>query len=396
MSKSATRRPGREEDPGVPVDRSDLLDVLGRHGFSRRDFLKFCGSVAILLGLPSTGVAEIADALSKGKKPVLVWLEFQDCAGNTESALRASHPTVAELVLNTFSWEYHETIMAAAGTQAEDNLRNIVKNEKGRYVAVVEGSIPLKDGGVYCTIAGRTALEIAREVCSGAAAVVAVGACAWDGGLVRSDPNPTGALGIGQAMPELNVVNMGGCPHNVVNLTAVLVHYLTYHRMPALDSYNRPLFAHASLIHDQCERRAHYDAGQYVEAWGDEGHRRGWCLYRMGCKGPIATYNCPNARWNEQTSWPVKAGHNCLACASYRFWDVASPFYERLPHMPGFGADVTAGEVGLWLAGAVAAGTAVHAVAGAVRSKLRHEEPPVETTTSGQKPQGGEHGKDRS
>jgi hydrogenase small subunit len=396
MSKPDTRRAGGGEDRAGSVERPDLQTRLDRHGYTRRDFLKFCGATAILLGLPRPAVAQVAEALLSAKRPVLLWLEFQDCAGNTESALRASHPTVAELVLDTFSWEYHETIMAAAGRQAEEIPGRVVTEDKGRYIVVVEGAIPLKDGGVYCTIAGRPALDVAREVCPGAAAVVALGSCAWDGGLVRSKPNPTGAVGIGQAMPELKVVNMGGCPHNVVNLTALLVHYLTYQRMPELDSYNRPLFAHASLIHDQCERRAHYDAGQFVEAWGDEGHRRGWCLYKMGCKGPIATYNCPTARWNGQTSWPVKAGHNCIACASYRFWDVSSPFYKRLPNVPGFAADVTAGKIGLWLTGGVAAATAAHAAAGVVRSRVVRRGKRAQTAAAAPEAQGGENDQARS
>jgi hydrogenase small subunit len=140
----------------------------------------------------------------------------------------------------------------------------------------------------------------------------------------------------------------------------VLVHYLTFNDMPAVDQYNRPLFAYGRVIHDQCERRAHYDAGRFVTEWGDEGHRKGWCLYKMGCKGPEATFNCPVVQWNDHTSWPIRAGHGCIACASPRFWDHMSPFYDRLPSVPGFGVEVTAGELGLGLTGAVVAGVTVH------------------------------------
>ena len=98
----------------------------------------------------------------------------------------------------------------------------------------------------------------------------------------------------------------------------------------------------------------------------------------MGCKGPQATLNCPNVRWNDQTSWPVKAGHGCLACASHRFWDTKSPFYERLPQVPGFGVDVSAGEIGLVLTGAVAGATIIHGIASAVRDRARGETKPVE------------------
>ncbi len=259
-----------------------------RRGVSRRDFIGFCSAVLATLALPQRYLGQVTEALTKTTRPVVVWLEFQDCAGNTESVLRAADPTVADIVLDLLSWEYHETIMAGAGHQAEAALERVVKEEKGKYIAIVEGAIPMADGGVYCTIGGRSALDIATEVCRNSAANIAVGACAWDGGLVRSNPNPTGAVGLQEAVPGISVVNLGGCPHNVANTAAVLVHYLTFNELPALDQYNRPLFAYGNIIHDQCERRAHYDAGRFVESWGDEGSRKGWCLYKMGCKGPDA------------------------------------------------------------------------------------------------------------
>lgn len=346
-----------------------LPEALEARGISRRKFVQFCSAMVAALALPDRYLGAVMNALEKTEKPVLVWLEFQDCAGNTESMLRSADPPVADVVLDLLSWEYHETIMAGAGKQAEAVLERVVKQDAGKYIAIVEGSIPTADDGVYCTIGGRTALDIAKEVCTNAAATIAVGACAWDGGLVRANPNPTGALGLHEAVPGIKVVNLGGCPHNVANTAAVLVHYLTFHDMPPLDQYNRPLFAYGQLIHDQCERRAHYDAGEYVEEWGDEGSRKGWCLYKMGCKGPDATYNCPTVRWNSGTSWPVKSGHGCIACASHRFWDAMSPFYKPLPKVPGFGVDVTAEEIGWGVVGGVAALTAAHAVASAVRPR---------------------------
>ena len=351
--------------------RHALPAALQARGVSRREFVKFCELMVATLALPPRYVSAVEKAFSQTTRPVLVWLEFQDCAGNTESMLRSSNPTVAEFVLELLSWEYHETIMAGAGKQAEEALERVVRENKGQYIAVVEGAIPTADGGVYCTIAGKTALDIATHVCTNAAASIAVGACAWDGGLVRANPNPTGAVGLQEAVPSIKVVNLGGCPHNPANTAAVLTHYLTFHEMPALDQYNRPLFAYGNIIHDQCERRAHYDAGRFVEEWGDEGHRKGYCLYKMGCKGPEATYNCPTVRWNDGTSWPVKSGHGCIACASHRFWDTKSPFYKRLPSVPGFGVDVTAAEIG-WVGTGVVAAAMVAQVAGNfVRDRIR-------------------------
>lgn len=365
----------------------NLRTELEARGISRRQFVKFCSTMVATLALPPRYLGAVVRALDQTTRPVLVWLEFQDCAGNSESMLRSGHPSVGDFVLQLLSWEYHELIMAGAGKQAEDTLDRVVREHQGQYIAVVEGSIPTADGGVYCTVGGRTALDIANRVCSNAAVNIAVGACAWDGGIPRANPNPTGAVGLEGAVPGIRyLVNLGGCPHNPANTAAVLVHYLTFHEMPALDQYRRPLFAYGNLIHDQCERRAHYDAGRYVEEWGDEGSRKGWCLYKMGCKGPEATYNCPVVRWNDGTSWPVKSGHGCIACASHRFWDTKSPFYDKLPKVPGFGVDVKASEIGWIATGVIGAATVAQIAGNMVRDKLRPAEAQEEEAPAAQDP----------
>ncbi len=351
----------------VETEQASLAGALGRRGITRRQLVKFCSLMLTTLALPDKYLAATVTAVSKAKKQVLVWMQFQDCAGCSESMLRSSHPEIADIVLDLFSWEYHELIMAGSGAAANAVLDRVVTQEKGNYIAVVEGGIPTADGGVYCTIGGRSALDIAKTVCGNAAATIAVGACAADGGFMRAHPNPTGALGLEEAVPGIRLINMNGCAHNPVNTAAVLVHYLTFRDLPAVDQHNRPLFAYGRVIHDQCERRAHYDAGRFVTEWGDEGHRKGYCLYKMGCKGPAATFNCPTAQWNDHTSWPIRAGHGCIACASPRFWDHMSPFYDRLPSVPGFGVEVTAGELGLGLVGAVVAGVTVHGLITMIR-----------------------------
>ncbi len=347
----------------------DLKRELEFHGVSRRDFIGFCASMAAVLGLPDAATPAIAQAVETGERPILVWLEFQDCAGNSESFLRASHPTVADLILDSISLNYHETLMAAAGHQAESVLAQTIKNNKGKYIVLVEGSIPAAENG-YCTIGGRAALDIAREVCGGAAATIAVGTCAAFGGIPAAAPNPTAALSVADAVPGVkNLINMSACPANAENITALIVYYMTLKRWPPLDQYKRPLFAYGKTIHDSCERRAHFDAGQYVEAWGDEAHRNGYCLYKMGCKGPSTSQNCPIVRWNEGTNWPIGCGHPCIGCAEPNFWDTMTPFYKRLPNVAGFDVGEWVDPVGLGLTGLVAAAAALHGIGELVRHR---------------------------
>jgi hydrogenase small subunit len=303
-----------------------MAEMLAQKGVSRREFLKFCSIMAGTLALPASFAPKIARALQTAQRPPVVWLEMQDCAGCTESLLRANQPTVAELVLDVLSLNYHETIMAPSGKRAEKSLMDTVA--QGGYLTVVEGSIPTKDDGIYCCIGGRTSLDILTEVAANTAAIIAVGACAFYGGWPATTPNPTGATGVRDVISDKPIVNLPGCPYNVDNLTATVVHYLTFNRLPEMDELGRPLFGYGRRIHDNCERRGHFDAGEFVKAWGDEGHRQGWCLYQMGCKGPVAYHNCPTIRWNEGTSWPVGAGHGCIACAGVGFWE--TPAYQTV------------------------------------------------------------------
>ena len=341
--------------------RSWLTTELEHRGVSRREFMGFCATMAAALALPDAAAAQIAREIQKTAKPVLVWLEFQDCAGNTESFLRAGRPTAAEVVLDMLSLDYHETVMAAAGQQSKDNRDGAVK--RGGYIAVVEGSIPTGANGAYCTIGGESALDIARNVCGNAAATIAIGTCATFGGIPAASPNPTGALGVADAVPGVkNLINLSACPANVENLTALLVYYLTFKRWPPLDHLRRPLFAYGKSIHDNCERRAHYDAGQYVEAWGDEGHREGYCLYKMGCKGPATFQNCPNVKWNGGTNWPIGCGHPCIGCSEPDFWDRMTPFYQHLTGVPGFGAASNIDTIGALAVLGVGAAFAGHGI----------------------------------
>jgi hydrogenase small subunit len=328
--------------------------------------------MAATLALPPSYVSRIAEALEKKQKPTLVWLDFQNCAGDIEALLRSSKPTISEIVLDILSVDYYATIMAPAGKQAEKSLADVVKNLKGKYIAVADGAIPLKDGGVYACVAGRSAVEIAKEVCGNAMATICVGTCASFGGIPAAAPNPTGAVSVREAT-GIKTFNLSGCPMNPENMTATIVHFLTFGALPATDDLGRPLFAHGKRIHDNCERRSHFDAGQFVRQWGDEGHRRGWCLYEMGCKGPEAFYNCPTVKYNEHTSWPVQAGHGCVACAAPNFWDKMTPFYKRLPHVPGFGVESTTDKIGAGLAVATAVGIAAHGIGRAIHHKEKDE-----------------------
>ncbi len=292
--------------------RLGLVERLEAKGVSRRDFMRLCSIAAASVGLSSSLVAQ---ASTIKKRPSVIWLHFQECTGCTESLLRTSHPGLAELILEMVSLDYHETLFAAAGYQAEAALHTSMKENYGKYILIVEGSIPAKDGGIYCMVGGKTAVDMLKEVAAGAAAVIGLGSCASFGGLAAAEPNPTGAVGAPEILKGKTVLTLPGCPANPYNLLGVVLQYATLGTLPKLDSLGRPLFAYARTIHEDCPRRPHFDAGRFAEKFGDENHRQGYCLYKLGCKGPSTHANCSLQSFCEVPGvWPVGIGHPCVGC----------------------------------------------------------------------------------
>lgn len=352
--------------------RPTIWETMQKKGYSRKDFIQLATTMATAAGVHMSGLTQVIEAMEKKERPPVIWLHGQECTCCSESFIRTSHPTIGEVVLDLISLDYTETLMAAAGHQAEKSLHDTITNYKGKYIMVCEGSVPTKDGGVYCTIGGRTYEDIVNEVAEGAAAVIAWGSCASNGCVQGASPNPTGARPIHEVISK-PVMKVPGCPPIGDVMAAVVTHILVFDRMPELDASGRPREFYGRRIHDTCYRRAYYDAGLFVESWDDENAKKGYCLYKMGCRGPT-TYNaCAVTKWNGGTSFPIQSGHPCIGCSEDNFWD-NGPFYQHLGNVPGFSIESTADRIGTVLAVGTAAGVAAHAVTTNVRKRANIKE----------------------
>lgn len=326
------------------MSEETIYQHLQREGVSRRDFVKLCGLLAGGMGLnslPPLAASGLPASLGEGTNPAdmvaralaskprvpVIWLEFQDCAGCSEALTRSQSPTLIDLVLSKISVEYHETLSAAAGFQLEENKAEIMKKYAGKYLLVVEGSVPLGINGDYCTIGGRSAKDLVVEAAKGAAALIATGNCATFGGIPKAKPNPTEARGLWEIITNKPVVNISGCPAIPEVFTGILAQFIVFGTLPDLDTLNRPKTFYGNTIHDRCLRRPFYEAGKFALSFDDEGARKGWCLYKLGCKGPT-TYNaCASIKWDAGLSFPVQSGHPCLGCSEPNFWD-GGGFYQ--------------------------------------------------------------------
>jgi len=330
-----------------------LGEALRRQGVSRRGFMKFCATTASLMALPPSMVPAIAAALEQARRPSVIWLSFQECTGCTESLTRSHSPTVEGLILGQISLDYHHTLQAAAGSAAEHAREAAMKENYGKYLLIVDGSIPVGNAG-YSTIAGISNKDMLLETAKGAAAIVSVGTCAAYGGIPKANPNPTGAVAVSDLIKDKPIINVPGCPPIPVVITGVLAHYLTFGTIPELDDVGRPKVFYGETIHDRCYRRPFYDKGLFAESFDDEGARKGWCLFKLGCKAPV-TYNaCATTKWNAGTSFPIQSGHGCIGCSEPNFWDMGG-FYKALS-VPNDPVTLVAGAAA---AAGVAAGAAM-------------------------------------
>jgi hydrogenase small subunit len=280
---------------------------------------------------------------------------------------------VADLLLDQISLDYTETLMAASGFQAEEAMKNTMNKYKGEYILCVEGSVPTEADGVYCMIGGKTSMQILEEAAAGAKAIIAWGSCASNGCVQSAKPNPTMATPIHKLVSGKPVIKVPGCPPIGEVMAGVIVHVVTFGRIPELDHLGRPKAFYSKRVHDTCYRRPYYDAGLFVESFDDANAKKGYCLYKVGCKGP-STYNaCALTKWNNGTSFPIQSGHGCFGCSEANFWDNGR-LYSRASAFPGFGIETTADKIGLAALGVTGAAVATHAVLTNVRKrKLVHD-----------------------
>lgn len=369
-----------EKLPSLKEDKS-ISTHLKNNGISRRDFMKWAAAVTAMLALPSSFTPLVAKAAKLSDRLPIIWLHMAECTGCSEALLRTDAPTIDSLIFDYISLEYHETLMASAGWQAEHNLEHAIEKYKGQYILMVEGGIPSGDSAHFLTIGalGHTGEYNAKKASKNAAAIFAIGTCSSYGGVQAAIPNPTGSVALSK-VTDKTVINVPGCPPSEKNIVGTLLHYILYGSLPALDAYNRPKWAYGLRIHDLCERRGRFDAGEFVEEFGDEGAKQGYCLYKVGCKGPYTFNNCSKNKFNSHMSWPIQAGHGCIGCSEPDFWDTMGPFEEPVASrlydtvFKGLGADATADKIGLGLLTVTGLGIAAHATISKFKNPKEDEE----------------------
>jgi len=319
---------------------------------TRRGFLKLMSSgSAGLVGLSIVGLPGFEKLLAATIADVpVVWIQGGSCTGCSVSVLNSVSPTIQDLLLGEVvpgkhvSMAFHPNVSAGQGHQVVEVLRSYARGEQGPFVLVVEGAVSTKDDGIYCEVGeenghGITILQHVKELSTHAKAVVNIGTCSAYGGIPMADPNPTGIKPVATVLQEAGistpVVNVPGCPPHpdwfVGTIATVLIGGLA---ALDVDSHGRPKAFYGKRIHDNCQYRGSFDQGQFAQSFSESG-----CLYKLGCKGPVAHADCSHRKWNNGTNWCIGSGSPCIGCVEPEFpyqhsmLDVV-PIHDRVP--PGY------------------------------------------------------------
>lgn len=312
---------------------------------SRREFLKLSSFSAASAGLICVGLARYGEASpvyaasNTLKEFPVIWLQAGSCTGCSVSVLNSLSPNIQNILLNEtipgkhLNLRFHTTIMASEGEKAIDVLKWASTN-KGGYCLVVEGAIPTEDRGGYCEIGevdgkGITALEHVKNLGENAMAVIALGTCAAYGGIPAAEPNPASCVSVTQAFADAQIktaiINVPGCaPHPdwfVGTIATVLLNGL---EAVKLDPYGRPVAFYGKRIHDICPRNGYFQLGQFSKKFSDP-----YCMYHLGCKGPVTYADCPLRTWNDGSNWCVGANSLCIGCVEPGFPDKLSPLRKK-------------------------------------------------------------------
>jgi len=272
----------------------------------------------------------------------VVWLQGATDSGCSVSVVNATWPSARNLLLEEvvpgkhINLRFQATIMAGSGDPVIDVLRDTAKEAAGSYLFILEGAVPTKDGGLYCAVGEDgdkpiPVMEHVKNLASSALACIALGTCASYGGIFAGSPNPTGCKGLSEVLADAGidtpVINIPGCPPHpdwfVGTVARIMLGGLP--GPEEIDEVGRPLEFYGSLIHENCPRRADFDAGKFAKKPGDPG-----CLYLLGCKGPQTSADCPLRQWNGGVNWCVKSGGGCHGCVEPEFPDKVSPMYEKV------------------------------------------------------------------
>jgi len=268
----------------------------------------------------------------------VIWIQAASDSGCSVSVLNSTRPQIRSVLLDEIvpgqhiNLKFQATIMAGQGEPVVEILDSALEAREG-YILVVEGSIPLREK--CCTLGEKEGKDVSiaqriKDLGEKAAAVIALGTCASFGGIFAARPNYTQSVGVMELFKregiKTPVVNVPGCPPHPDWFIGTVAHVMLF-GLPGpdeVDELGRLKLFYGQLIHENCPRRAHFDAGRFAKTLSEP-----YCLYLLGCRGPQTHADCPTRKWNGGVNWCIENNHPCIGCTEPEFPDGTSPFFEK-------------------------------------------------------------------
>ena len=357
-------------------------ELLSSRGVTRRDFLKFCSAVVAAAGIADLTVPRVAHAIdealigaAEGELFPVIWMEGGACTGCTETFTQLENPDIGVILLQMIALNYCDTLSAGAGYSLEAAKDATIAN--GDYILIYEGSVQTAQDGMVLYMGGQPGTEHLKAAAPNAKTILAVGSCAVNGGWMAAYPNVTGAMGVQQYLAEQGidtpVVNIPTCPVNNEWVMSCLVDVVVMKDeqllLDRLNEMSEPANIFNQTVHENCQRRGHFEAGEFVYELGSKEEALDYCLYAIGCKGPLTPAYCGVTQYNNHTSWCVNSGGPCIGCAAADPWNTANnwvtdntPFYQRQRNIQIGDAFVYPTAIALGVTGVVALGLIVHGI----------------------------------
>ncbi|MEN6461240.1 MAG: hydrogenase small subunit, partial [Syntrophomonas sp.] len=213
---------------------------------SRRDFIRLCAGSAAAISFSGYLAPFMAEAVAAGDAPPVIWLQGASCTGCSISLLNTVHPDIKEVLLNVISLRYHPNVSAAAGDLAlKGAIYKVAQENKGKFLLVVEGSVPTGANGLFCMVGEENGkpipfMKLVQDIGSQAQAILSFGTCSAYGGIPATPPNPTGCKPVSEIVKNVQVINVPGCPPHPDWMVGTIAHVLLYKDIPELDTFGRP------------------------------------------------------------------------------------------------------------------------------------------------------------
>lgn len=293
---------------------------------SRREFLKRCRDISILITGSSLSTPQIADGfmqLLNTDKPNILFIQGQSCSGCTISATYGNETNFIDFIIRTVNLQVHPTLSFSQGEEYLQQMEMMLK--EGNYILVIEGSIPTVIKSA-CMINHTPLANLLKSYIPKASLVIALGSCAGSGGIPASNRNETGAVSVKTYMEQHHIqnklINILGCPAHPDRFMGTVAYHIATGKIPELTSDLTPEIYYGKLIHNRCSRFQYFSQDLYLDNFEKD---KASCLLKKGCRGTITKSDCPSRRWNGGINVCIKSNTPCVGCM-HPLW----PFNEDI------------------------------------------------------------------